>query len=73
MVIHNNLHLLCVRADDAYHREIMGKLGGKQIDNMCADMARFIQREICYEDGELFNDEGVLILDELEKLCRWVP
>jgi hypothetical protein len=51
----------------------MGKLGGKKIDNMCADMARFIQREICYEDGELFNDEGVLILDELEKLCRWVP
>ena len=49
-----------------------GKLGDKQIDNICADMARFIQREICHEDGEFFDNEGVLILDECKKLRRWV-
>jgi hypothetical protein len=30
-----------------------GNLGDKQIDNICADIARFIPREICHEDGEL--------------------
>jgi hypothetical protein len=38
----------------------------KQIDNM--DIARFILHEICYEDGEFFNNEGVLILDDAERL-----
>jgi hypothetical protein len=52
MVMHNNLHLLCVRVD-AYHRDIVGKLGDKQIDNICVDMARFIKYEICHEKGKL--------------------
>jgi hypothetical protein len=42
MVMHSNLHLLCVRTDDAYNRGIMGKLGSKKIDNICVDMERFI-------------------------------
>jgi hypothetical protein len=49
-----------------------GKLGEKQIDNICADMARFIQREICHEKGEFFDEEGVLMADECERLRRWV-
>jgi hypothetical protein len=49
-----------------------GGLGEQQIDNICADIARFIQYEICHEDGELFDKEGVLIVDECEKLRKWV-
>jgi hypothetical protein len=37
MVMHDNLHLLCLRAD-AYHRGIVGgSFVTKQIDNICAD------------------------------------
>jgi hypothetical protein len=50
----------------------MVELREKQIDNICADMARFIQHDICHEDGELFDKEGVLIVDECETLCRCV-
>jgi hypothetical protein len=70
--MHNNLHLLCLRAD-AYHWGIMGEHGDNQITNICADMARFILREICHEVGEFFFDkEGVLTLDDAERLRRWV-
>jgi hypothetical protein len=50
----------------------MGQLGDNQITNICADMARFILREICHEDGEIFDKEGVLTLDDAERLRRWV-
>jgi hypothetical protein len=33
--------------------------------NICVDMARFILCEICHEDGEFFDNEGVLILDDV--------
>jgi hypothetical protein len=29
-------------------------------------MARFILREICHKDGEFFDKEGVLTLDDAE-------
>jgi hypothetical protein len=48
-----------------------GQLGDNQITNICADMAIFIQREICHEDGEFFDKEGVLTLDDAERLRRW--
>jgi hypothetical protein len=47
-----------------------GQLGDNQISNICADMARFILREICHEDGEFFDKEGVLTLDDAERLRR---
>jgi hypothetical protein len=49
-----------------------GQLGDNQITNICADMARFILREIFHEDGEFFDKEGVLTLDDVERLSRWV-
>jgi hypothetical protein len=49
-----------------------GQLGDNQITNICADMARFILREICQEHGEFFDKEGVLTLDDAERLRRWV-
>ena len=49
-----------------------GNLRDKDIENICADLARFLQREICHELGEFFDNEGVLILEEHEKLRRWV-
>jgi hypothetical protein len=33
---------------------------------------RFILREICHEDGEFFDKEGVLTLDDAERLRIWV-
>jgi hypothetical protein len=48
-----------------------GQLGDREITNICADMARFILREICHEDGEFF-DKGVLILDDAESIHRLV-
>lgn len=48
-----------------------GRLGEKELTNICADMARFILREICHEDGEFFDKEGVLSLDEAKSLRRW--
>jgi hypothetical protein len=47
-----------------------GQLGNKETDNICADMARFNLREICHEDGEFFNNEEVLNLDDAERLPR---
>jgi hypothetical protein len=38
----------------------------------CADMARFILLEIFHKDGEFFDKEGVLTLDDAERLRRWV-
>jgi hypothetical protein len=49
-----------------------GQLGDNQIANIYADMARFIPREICHEDGEFFDKEGVFSLDDAERLQRWV-
>jgi hypothetical protein len=48
-----------------------GQLGDNQIINICADMVRFIIREICHDDGEFF-DKGVLTLEDAEMLRRWV-
>jgi hypothetical protein len=50
----------------------MGQLGDNQITNICADMAIFILREICHEYGEFFDKEGILSLDDAERLRRWV-
>jgi hypothetical protein len=49
-----------------------GQLRDNQITNIFVDMARFILREICHEDGEFFDKEGVLTLDDAERLRRWV-
>jgi hypothetical protein len=49
-----------------------GQLGDNQITNICAGMARFILCEIYHEDGEFFDKEGVLTLDDAERLSRWV-
>jgi hypothetical protein len=49
-----------------------GQLGDNQITNICADMARIILREICHKDGEFFDKEGVLSLDDVERLQRSV-
>ena len=43
----------------------------RDIDNICADMARFIQREICHAAGEYFDHGGVLALDENNNLSNW--
>jgi hypothetical protein len=48
-----------------------GQLGDNQITNICADMASIL-REICHEDGEFLDKEGVLTLDDAERLRRWV-
>jgi hypothetical protein len=50
----------------------VGQLGDKEITNICADMARFILCEIFHEDGEFFDKEGVLTLDDVERLRRLV-
>jgi hypothetical protein len=49
-----------------------GQLGDNQLTNIYADMVRFILRETCQEDGEFFDKEGVLSLDDAERLRRWV-
>jgi hypothetical protein len=41
-------------------------------DNIYADMTKFIVREICHEDEEFFDNEGVFILDDVERLHKWV-
>uniref|UniRef100_K3ZMK8 Uncharacterized protein n=1 Tax=Setaria italica TaxID=4555 RepID=K3ZMK8_SETIT len=43
----------------------------KQIDNICMDMARFILRKICHEDGAFIDKDGMLMADECTNLCRW--
>ena len=40
------------------------RLDDRDIDNICADMARFIQHEICHVAGEYFDHGGLLALDE---------
>uniref|UniRef100_K3ZD19 DUF8039 domain-containing protein n=1 Tax=Setaria italica TaxID=4555 RepID=K3ZD19_SETIT len=46
-------------------------LEDKGINNICRDMARFIQREICHEDGAFFDKDGVFMVDECKGLHRW--
>ncbi|KAG2561223.1 hypothetical protein PVAP13_8KG149302 [Panicum virgatum] len=41
------------------------------IDNICADLARFIQREICHAVGEYFDHSGLLALDEHQNISNW--
>ncbi|RCV33018.1 hypothetical protein SETIT_7G049000v2 [Setaria italica] len=45
-------------------------LEDKHIDNICRDMSRFIQREICHEDGAFFDKDGVLMAHECKDLRR---
>ncbi|RLN30928.1 uncharacterized protein C2845_PM05G18780 [Panicum miliaceum] len=47
------------------------RLNKKDIDQICADIARFIHREICHVAGEYFDHGGVLALDEHENLSNW--
>ena len=47
------------------------RLDDRDIDNICADLARFIQREICHVAGEYFDHGGVLALDENSNLSNW--
>ena len=47
------------------------RLDDRDIDNICTDLARFIQREICHVAGEYFDHGGVLTLDENNNLSNW--
>ena len=47
------------------------RLGDTEIDNIIADIARFIQREICHVAGEYFDHGGVQALDENNHLSNW--
>ena len=46
------------------------RLDDRDIDNICADMARFIQHEICHVAGEYFDHGGVLALDEHQNISN---
>ena len=46
-------------------------LEDKGIDNICRNMVRFIQHEICHEDGAFFDKDGVLMVDECKDFHRW--
>ncbi|RLN33981.1 hypothetical protein C2845_PM03G29980 [Panicum miliaceum] len=46
------------------------RLDKGDIDGICADLARFIQREICHVAGKYFDHGGVLALDEHENLSN---
>ncbi|CAO2198211.1 unnamed protein product [Urochloa humidicola] len=46
-------------------------LNNKVIDDICANMASFIQREICHIEGKYFDHSGILALDENQSLCHW--
>lgn len=48
-----------------------GALDGKDISQICGDMASSIQREICREKGIFFDLEGILAGDETTK--HFVP
>ncbi|KAG2562149.1 hypothetical protein PVAP13_8KG248608, partial [Panicum virgatum] len=57
--------------EDAEIPMTSNRLDDRDIDNICADMARFIQHEICHAAGEYFNHGGVLALDENNNLSNW--
>ena len=46
------------------------RLDDRDIDNICADLARFIQCEICHMAGEYFDHGGVLALDEHQNISN---
>jgi hypothetical protein len=66
------IFIYCVYLQMPTIDESWGKLGDKQFDSICVDMTRFIQREISHGEEEFFNKEGVLIVNECEKLHSWV-
>ena len=47
------------------------RLDNRDIDNICADLARFIQREICHAAGGYFDHGGLLALDEHQNISNW--
>ena len=47
------------------------RLDDRDIDNICADLARFIQRKICHAAGEYFDHGGLLALDEHQNISNW--
>ena len=47
------------------------RLGDRDIDNICSDIARFIQCKICHVAGEYFDHGGVLALDEHNNISNW--
>ncbi|KAG2632948.1 hypothetical protein PVAP13_2NG142718 [Panicum virgatum] len=48
------------------------RLGDTEIDNIIADIARFIQCEICHVAGKYFDHGGVLALDENNNLSNGI-
>jgi hypothetical protein len=69
---HKEISVLAGVIGTRQHSGAQGQLRDKEITNICADTARFILCEICHEDGEFFDKEGVLTLDDAERLHRWV-
>ena len=47
------------------------RLGDTEIDNIIADIERFIQREICHAAGDYFDHGGLLALDEHQNINNW--
>ena len=64
-------HMTSYFFSDAEIPMTSNRLDDRDIDNICADMARFIQREICHVTGEYFDHGGVLALDENSNLSNW--
>ena len=64
-------HMTSYFFSDAKIPMTINRLDDRDIDNICADMARFIQCEICHVAGEYFDHGGVLALDENNNLSNW--
>ena len=47
------------------------KLGDKEIEAVCADLARFIMHEVCHPAGAYFDHGGTLSLPKHNNLAKW--